>query len=246
MSAAAYLACLSRSLQHHPIPLNPIPAPHLSRPVYPPRLRHHSISLNPIPAPHPSRPQCAGFLPRDPVYANLLSEERCSIPSLFILGDSDTLVPPERTLALFDTFDPATAQLLRHPGEAAGRKGRERCVPLAPSLPAAPARPTSRLPTPNSTPGAHMVPTCSGDVKRQMVEFLDRFSPAADGTRTPAPGSMSKAASAAALAPEGGEAGAGAAVTVVAGVADAAGADGSGREGLEEAVVQAEEAAVVA
>lgn len=56
-------------------------------------------------------------MPRDPQYASLLSEERVATPSLFILGDSDALVPPERTLALMGTFDPQAAALLRHPGE---------------------------------------------------------------------------------------------------------------------------------
>jgi hypothetical protein len=60
-----------------------------------------------------------------------------AVPSLFILGEADALVPPERTLALLETFDRSTAEVLRHPG-------------------------------------AHMVPTCSGEVKRQIVEFLDR------------------------------------------------------------------------
>ena len=38
------------------------------------------------------------------------------MPTLFVIGDADTLVPPERTLELAATFDPAAAQELRHPG----------------------------------------------------------------------------------------------------------------------------------
>ncbi|GBF87771.1 hypothetical protein Rsub_00482 [Raphidocelis subcapitata] len=59
---------------------------------------------------------CAGFLPRDPAYSSLLERARVAVPTLFVLGDADALVPPERTLELVATFDPAAAQLLRHPG----------------------------------------------------------------------------------------------------------------------------------
>jgi hypothetical protein len=41
--------------------------------------------------------QCAGFLPNDPQYAALLRDTRVSIPSLFITGQSDKLIPPHRT-----------------------------------------------------------------------------------------------------------------------------------------------------
>lgn len=86
----------------------------------------------------------SGFMPRDPVYAALLSEERTRTPCLFILGEADNLVAPERTLALMDTFDVEAAALLRHPG-------------------------------------GHFVPTCSGDTKRRICEFLDTFRGAANG-----------------------------------------------------------------
>jgi len=70
----------------------------------------------PLTAPTATLAQCAGFLPRDPIYSALLSDMRVAVPSLFILGESDALVPPERTLELLNTFDPSTAELLRHPG----------------------------------------------------------------------------------------------------------------------------------
>ncbi|KAI8465446.1 MAG: alpha/beta-hydrolase [Monoraphidium minutum] len=117
---------------------------------------------------------CAGFLPRDPVYAGLLSEERPATPALIILGESDALVPPERTLALMDTLDPAAARLLRHPG-------------------------------------AHMVPTCSGDVKRQMVEFLDAFKPSPGDAEPGARGGGGGGGGGGAAAAEAGSGGAAAA-----------------------------------
>lgn len=42
-------------------------------------------------------PQCAGFLPNDPDYAALLKQARVDVPALFIMGDTDALIPPHRT-----------------------------------------------------------------------------------------------------------------------------------------------------
>ncbi|KIY94360.1 hypothetical protein MNEG_13602 [Monoraphidium neglectum] len=106
----------------------------------------------------------AGFLPRDPTYSELLAAERVTTPSLFVVGEADALVPPERTLALMDTFDPQSTSLLRHAG-------------------------------------AHMVPTCSGDVKRQMAEFLDGFKPPAAAAAAEDAGAFSAGAAAAGPGP---------------------------------------------
>lgn len=81
---------------------------------------------------------CAGFLPNDPQYADLLKEARVDVPALFISGAADALIPPHRSKELMDTFDPTAVTLLEHPG-------------------------------------AHFVPTCSGEYKQQLVAFLDRF-----------------------------------------------------------------------
>lgn len=64
--------------------------------------------------------QCAGFYPRDPEYAELLESAKVNVPTLFIVGQSDKLIPPERSHALMDTFDQATADMFEHPGEPAG------------------------------------------------------------------------------------------------------------------------------
>jgi len=53
-------------------------------------------------------------------------------------------------------------------------------VPCSSPLPPLATTPTPHLLThppliPITAAGAHMVPTCSGGVKQQLVEFLDRF-----------------------------------------------------------------------
>ncbi|KAF6261144.1 serine hydrolase-domain-containing protein [Scenedesmus sp. NREL 46B-D3] len=88
---------------------------------------------------------CAGFLPRDPEYAALLEAAKVDVPTLFVMGTSDALIPPARSHALMDTFDQRTADMFEHPG-------------------------------------AHMVPTCTGEFKQQMVAFLDRFGSSAPGS----------------------------------------------------------------
>ncbi|KAF8055937.1 dfr1 [Scenedesmus sp. PABB004] len=80
----------------------------------------------------------AGFLPRDPDYAKLLEDAATDVPTLFVMGTADRLIPPARSHALMDTFDQACADLYEHPG-------------------------------------AHMVPTCTGEFKARLCDFLDRF-----------------------------------------------------------------------
>lgn len=41
--------------------------------------------------------QCAGFLPNDPQYADLLRDARVDVPALFITGHADALIPPHRS-----------------------------------------------------------------------------------------------------------------------------------------------------
>jgi predicted esterase len=62
--------------------------------------------------------QCAGFLPRDPEYASLLENAKVDVPTLFVMGQSDALIPPARSHALMDTFDQRTADMFEHPGVA--------------------------------------------------------------------------------------------------------------------------------
>ena len=59
---------------------------------------------------------CSGFLPRDPEYASLIQKARPGLASLFICGQADQLVPPERMDELAGAFDPATARVFSHPG----------------------------------------------------------------------------------------------------------------------------------
>jgi dienelactone hydrolase len=65
--------------------------------------------------------QCAGFLPRDPEYASLLENAKVDVPTLFVMGQSDALIPPARSHALMDTFDQRTADMFEHPGGAGCR-----------------------------------------------------------------------------------------------------------------------------
>lgn len=78
----------------------------------------------------------SGFLPRDPRFADLLSSARVELPTLFVWGTADKLIPVERSQALMDTFDARSACSFEHDGK-------------------------------------HLVPTCSGDFKRYIVEFLE-------------------------------------------------------------------------
>lgn len=37
-----------------------------------------------------------GFLPRDEKFADVIRESRPQVPSLFVMGEADALVPPQR------------------------------------------------------------------------------------------------------------------------------------------------------
>jgi predicted esterase len=56
-----------------------------------------------------------GFLPRDEAVAAMLASSAPRVPTLFIAGEGDQLVPPERTRALMECFG-GTTELLMHPG----------------------------------------------------------------------------------------------------------------------------------
>lgn len=84
----------------------------------------------------------SGFLPRDEAYASKIREAKTCVPSLFVLGTQDQLVPEQRTRDLVAAFDETSTAVFVHPG-------------------------------------AHLVPTCSGDNKAAMVDFLDQFKPLA-------------------------------------------------------------------
>ncbi|DBB12823.1 TPA: hypothetical protein ACH3X3_005587 [Trebouxia sp. C0006] len=77
------------------------------------------------------------FLPKDPEYAHMMTQAAISIPTLFISGRKDQLIPLQRTEELIATFDPDSIQRYMHDG-------------------------------------GHMVPTCSGDFKRCLQDFLDQ------------------------------------------------------------------------
>eukprot|EP00798_Chlamydomonas_sp_ICE-L_P016257 gene16257-22433_t len=78
----------------------------------------------------------SGFLPRDEHMAGMIQTQRPSTPSLFVIGEADKLIPPERTKLLMDAFHPSCFMEYVHPG-------------------------------------AHMVPTCSGEFKASLASFLD-------------------------------------------------------------------------
>jgi hypothetical protein len=62
--------------------------------------------------------QCAGFLPKDPRYAELLERARVALPTLFTMGEGDTIITLDRSQALADTFD--KPGVYTHPGEWGG------------------------------------------------------------------------------------------------------------------------------
>eukprot|EP00195_Chlamydomonas_chlamydogama_P011637 CAMPEP_0202913136 /NCGR_PEP_ID=MMETSP1392-20130828/59652_1 /ASSEMBLY_ACC=CAM_ASM_000868 /TAXON_ID=225041 /ORGANISM="Chlamydomonas chlamydogama, Strain SAG 11-48b" /LENGTH=261 /DNA_ID=CAMNT_0049604281 /DNA_START=140 /DNA_END=925 /DNA_ORIENTATION=+ len=67
--------------------------------------------------PHPKFAiMVAGFLPRDPSYARILTSARPAVRSLFVYGTNDALVPPERTQQLIDTFEPSCVNTYVHGG----------------------------------------------------------------------------------------------------------------------------------
>lgn len=76
------------------------------------------------------------FLPRDERWAGLLAASPPRVPTLFVSGEGDQLVPPERTRALMEYFG-GSKELLLHPG-------------------------------------AHYVPAMKGEMKEQVVAFVER------------------------------------------------------------------------
>lgn len=58
----------------------------------------------------------AGFLPKDVTYAKQLRDSRLEIPTLFIHGKSDDVVPLERNLMLQETFQENSATSYQHEG----------------------------------------------------------------------------------------------------------------------------------
>lgn len=78
-----------------------------------------------------------GFLPRDESYAAVIvNAGPLGVRSLHVTGSNDTLVPVERSAALWECFEEEFRTVYEHAG-------------------------------------GHMVPTCSGEFKQAMVEFLD-------------------------------------------------------------------------
>lgn len=79
------------------------------------------------------------FLPKDPRYAQMMTTNLVRTPTLFIYGEKDQLVPPQRTEELIATFDPDSVHRFVHSG-------------------------------------GHMVPTCTGEFKKCMHDFLDKHA----------------------------------------------------------------------
>lgn len=80
--------------------------------------------------------QVGAFLPKDPKYASLLTENAVQVPTLFVCGENDKYIPLDRTKEVIMTFDQHHVQQYVHTG-------------------------------------GHMVPTCTGDFKRCLQQFLD-------------------------------------------------------------------------
>lgn len=80
--------------------------------------------------------QAGAFLPKDPKYAHSLTSLAVDVPTLFICGEKDQYISPERTEEVIRTFQPQSVQRFVHSG-------------------------------------GHMVPTCTGDFKHCLHEFLD-------------------------------------------------------------------------
>ena len=80
--------------------------------------------------------QAGAFLPKDPTYAQMLIDVAVEVPTLFVCGQRDKYISPDRSEEVIATFQPQHVQRFRHDG-------------------------------------GHMVPTCTGDFKRCLQDFLD-------------------------------------------------------------------------
>ena len=78
-------------------------------------------------------------MPYDAAMSERIAEAQCAVPSLFVWGTADELVPAARSKQLAAAFDAAAVRTFEHKG-------------------------------------AHMVPSCSGEFKAALVDFLDQFA----------------------------------------------------------------------
>lgn len=83
--------------------------------------------------------QAGAFLPKDAKYAELLSLNALEVPTLFVYGEQDQLIPPERTQQLISMWNPVCVKQYSHSG-------------------------------------GHMVPTCTGEFKQCLRDFLDKHA----------------------------------------------------------------------
>lgn len=60
--------------------------------------------------------QIAGFMPYDDGMSERIADAQCSVPSLFVWGTSDELVPAARSKQLSAAFDAAATQTYEHGG----------------------------------------------------------------------------------------------------------------------------------
>lgn len=58
----------------------------------------------------------SAFPSRADAHAELVRPHAIAVPSLHVLGLNDILVTPDRSIALFEAFDPAHSSLVKHPG----------------------------------------------------------------------------------------------------------------------------------
>lgn len=59
----------------------------------------------------------SGFIPRDPEYAKIISDQRpIRLRSLHLSGEKDLLVPTDRSRQLWDMFEESTRTVHVHPG----------------------------------------------------------------------------------------------------------------------------------
>ena len=60
--------------------------------------------------------QAGAFLPKDPKYAQSLTSLAIDVPTLFVCGEKDQYISPERTEEIIRTFEPQSVQRFVHKG----------------------------------------------------------------------------------------------------------------------------------
>lgn len=135
---------------------------------------------------------CSGFLPRDPSFAQMVRDAAPDTPSLFLFGAADELVPPQRSKELVAAFAPpadpphggATASQPAPSAALASASASAAAVDAAAAAAATAAPMSSDDYAVGSAslsasghvvfqhPGAHLVPSCSGEFKQTLAKFI--------------------------------------------------------------------------